>query len=253
MTPPFTSWESPPDCRWWTSRLRSVWSAGLRSTLTLWRGAGWPVGRTPATPTLPPCLRLGESSPWWHSSSLSPRSWWGADQGFWTSSQPQSCRWQPCRAGPSWSWRAPWGCCRTPPPPSSSTSPPAWTTPCPRRRRQGRRPGRPWNISVQLFLNSKKFKAPVVSSCDAVKLLLASRVPQHQPHILSVHTKRGRSLEAWDTSEVLTISSSPRSPRRWSSCTLLWRFPCNTSGSWKTSQQLHFPRSPPTRMGFITV
>ena len=231
MTPPFTSWESPPDYRWWTSRLRSVWSAGLRSTLTLWRGAGWPVGRTPATPTLPPCLRLGESSPWWRSSSPSPRSWWGADQGFWTSSQPQSCRWQPCRAGPSWSWRAPWGCCRTPPPPSSSTSPPAWTTPCPRRRRQGRRPGRPWNILVQLFLNSKKFKAPVVSSCDAVKLLLASRVPQHQPHILSVHTKIGRSLEVWDTSKILTISSSPRSPRRWSSCTLLWRFPCNTSGS----------------------
>ena len=87
--------------------------------------------------------------------------------------------------------------------------------------------------------------APVVSPGYAVKLLLASRVPQHQADLLSIHAgqvdqgdegdgklltifavRRPRQLD-FDKSIIVdqTLFSSQGSRHRWSSCTNQWNFP----------------------------
>ena len=87
--------------------------------------------------------------------------------------------------------------------------------------------------------------APVVSPGYAVKLLLASRVPQHHPHVFSIHAGEVRKVETRKLKKILTIFSFPRNQLQSFSYILQWRSPCNTSGSSKTSQRPHFPQSPP--------
>ena len=161
--------------------------------------------------------------------------------------------------------------------------PPVWTTPCPHKRRQARKPGRPWiqHFNKKILFSWKyvlpcdvelgnpergeMWPAPVVSPGYAVKLLLASRVPQHQADLLSIHAgqvdqgdegdgklltilavRRPRQLDFDKSIKVdLTLFSSQGSRHRWSSCTQWWKSPCNTSGSAKISPQHHCPQSPP--------
>ena len=101
---------------------------------------------------------------------------------------------------------------------------------------------------------------PIVSSCDAIKLLLPGGVPEHQPDVLTVQTDNKRqtvrarqantgsstfqrclpvSLSPPADNYQLTKFASPESPPRWSSCIQQWRFLCNISGSSRISPPLH--------------